>query len=88
MPRRVSGDPAFDHVFAAFAPSEDELRTGLTPSLRKLVLGWRIPLHFELRRGGFVFAPVALPPDPNSLAWLVRAAHLFGEKAVKRSVIA
>lgn len=86
MTRRASGDPAFDRVFAAFAPTSDDLHKGLTPSLRKLVLGWQTPLHFELRRGGFVLAPVNLASDPQSLAWLVRAVHLFGEKATKRTV--
>jgi hypothetical protein len=86
MPRRLSADPAFDHVFATFAPSQEDVDRGLTSSLRKLLLGWRIPLHFELRRGGFIIAPVALSPDPQGLSWLVRAVHLFGEKAAKRGV--
>jgi len=82
LPRRATGDPAFDHVFASFAETEADL-AAITPSLRKLVLGWRIPLHFELRKGGFVLAPVALRADPQSLGWLVQAAQLFGEKAAK-----
>jgi hypothetical protein len=83
MKRRVTGDAAFDHVFASFAPTGDDLTRGINPSLRKLTLGWRIPLHFELRKGGFILAPVALPADPNGLAWFVRAVHLFGDKAAK-----
>jgi hypothetical protein len=46
-------------------------------------MGWRLPLHFELRSGGFVVAPVALAANPASLAWLVAAVELFGEKAAK-----
>ena len=84
LPRRATGDAAFDHVYASFAPSDEELANAITPSLRKLTLGWRVPLHLELRPGGFILAPVALRADPDSLSWLVRAVHLFGEKAAKR----
>lgn len=83
MPRRVTGDAAFDHAFASFAPTKDDLERGITPSLRKLLLGWRVPLHFELRPGGFILAPIALRPDADSLSWLVRSVHMFGDKAAK-----
>jgi hypothetical protein len=85
LPRRATGDAAFDHVFASFAVSAAELAQAITPSLRKLTLGWRLPLHFELRPGGFILAPVALRADAESLSWLVRAVQLFGEKAAKRA---
>jgi hypothetical protein len=85
MPRRATGDAPFDHVFASFAEGSSDLARGVNPSLRKLTLGWRIPLHFELRKGGFILAPVALPADPNGLAWFVRAVHLFGDKAAKHA---
>ena len=84
MPRRTTRETAFDHVFASFAPSDADLAQAITPSVRKLTLGWRLPLHFELRPGGFILAPVGLRADPESLSWLVRAVHLFGEKASKR----
>jgi hypothetical protein len=83
MPRRPTGDAAFDHVFATFAPSDEDLGRAVTPSVRKLALSWQTPVHFELRPGGFILAPVALRADPDSLAWLVRAVHVFGEKAAK-----
>ncbi|MDB4993348.1 MAG: hypothetical protein JWM74_780 [Myxococcaceae bacterium] len=83
MQRRVTGDAAFDHVFASFAPTSDDLSLVIIPSQRKLTLGWRIPVHFELGKGGFILAPVALSADPNGLAWFVRAVHLFGDKAAK-----
>lgn len=82
LPRRLTGDAAFDHAFASFAETAGDL-AAITPSVRKLVLGWRVPLHFELRKGGFVMAPVALRADPESLGWLVQAAQLFAEKAAK-----
>lgn len=85
LPRQRTGEPAFDHVFATFGKSAADVAHGLTPSVRKLLLGWRIPVHAELRPGGFVLAPVALPPDPGSLAWLLSAIHAFGEKANKRA---
>ena len=85
MPRKSTGDTAFDHIFATFSPSRVELARAITPSLRKLVLSWRIPLHFEIRKGGFILAPVALGADPRSLGWFVRATELFCEKAVKPS---
>lgn len=83
MPRRRTGDAAFDDLFASFAPTTADL-AAITPSLRKLVLGWRIPLHFEIRPGGFILAPIALPADPASLSWFLHAVCTFGEKAAKR----
>jgi hypothetical protein len=82
--RRATGDAAFDHAFFSFAPSDADLQTAVTPSLRKLLLGWRIPVHVEVRPGGFIVAPVALGADPTSLSWLVSAVHVFGDKAAKR----
>jgi hypothetical protein len=84
MPRRPTGDANFDAAFATFAPSDEELTSGITPSVRRLALSWRTPIHIEVRAGGFVLAPVALRADPESLSWLVRAVHAFGEKASKR----
>ncbi|MDB4941826.1 MAG: hypothetical protein JWP97_1360 [Labilithrix sp.] len=84
MVRRPSGDPAFDHVFASFAQTDEELAHALTPSVRKLLLGWRVPVHAELRPGGFVLAPVSVPADERGLAWMLSAVHIFGEKATKR----
>jgi hypothetical protein len=78
-------DAAFDRAFATFAPSDADVARALTPSVRKLVLSWRIPLHFEIRPGAFLLAPVALPADPASLAWLLGAVQFFGEKAAKRA---
>jgi hypothetical protein len=82
LPRRTTGDPAFDAVFASYADS-DAVAEVLTPSVRKLALEWRTPVHFEIRRGGFILAPVALRPDPPSLAWLLDAARVLANKAAK-----
>jgi hypothetical protein len=84
LPRRQTGDPAFDAVFASFAESDETLAQTLHASVRKLTLGWRAPLHFEIRPGGFVLAPVALRPDPQSLAWLLDAARVFANKAAQQ----
>ncbi len=81
--RRPSGDPTFDHSFASFAETADELSRALTPSLRKLLVGWHTPLHAELRPGGFVLAAVALSANEQGIAWLVDAVQLFGDKATK-----
>ncbi len=83
LPRRPTGDPVFDHVFASFAASDVELATALTPSLRRLLSSWRIPVHAEVRPGGFVLAPVSVTGDERGLAWMFSAVHLFGEKATK-----
>ena len=83
LPRQRTGDAAFDAVFATYAESA-EATAAITPSLRKLVLVWRAPIHFEIRPGGFILVPVALKPDAASLAWLVDAARVFAEKAAKR----
>jgi hypothetical protein len=86
MPRRATGDGTFDRVFSAFAPSEADLARAVTPSLRKLLLSWgALPVHAEVRKGGFILAPVGLPEVPQSLSWLVRAVHYFGDKAAKRA---
>ncbi len=82
MPRRTTGDAAFDHAFASFSETPEDVKR-LTPSLRKLVTGWRVPLHIELRKGGFILAPVALRADAQSLAWLAQSAQLFADKAAK-----
>ncbi len=83
MVRRPSGDAAFDHVFASFAESGEALAQALTPSIRKLLLGWRVPVHAEFRPGGFVLAPVSVTADEKGLTWMLNAVHLFGEKATK-----
>lgn len=82
--RQLTGDAGFDQVFASYSQSAATLALAVSPSLRKLTLGWRTPLHFELKQGGFVLAPVALPYDPQSLAWLTSAIATFAEKAKKR----
>jgi hypothetical protein len=81
--RRETGDPAFDAVFASYAESDEMLRNTIHASIRKLTLGWRAPVHFEIRPGAFVLAPVALRPDPPSLAWLLDAARVFANKAAQ-----
>ena len=83
MVRWPSGDAAFDHIFASFAESAEDLGRALTPSIRKLLLGWRVPVHAEFRPGGFVLAPVSVSADEKGLAWMLNAVHLFGEKATK-----
>jgi hypothetical protein len=82
LPRRMMGDPAFDAAFATFAPTESDL-VSINSRVRKLVLGWRAPVHFEIRQGGYVLAPTALRPDAASLAWLLDAARVFSAKAGK-----
>lgn len=81
---RRTGDFAFDRVFASFAATDADLARAVTPSLRKLLLSWNLPVHAELRPGGFIVSPVSLPPDPTSLAWFLGALPVFGEKASKR----
>jgi len=82
LPRRMVGDTAFDALFGTYAETDSDLAT-LNSSVRKLVLGWRAPVHFEIRQGGYVLAPTALRPDAASLAWLLDAARLFSTKAGK-----
>ena len=83
--RLATGDPTFDHVFASFSESPEQLAAALTSSVRKLLLGWRTPVHVELRPGGFVLAPVTVTADERGLAWVLNAVHLFGEKATKQN---
>ena len=85
MRRRGTGDAAYDHVFATFAKSDDDLQKAITPSVRRLLLSWRAPVHAEIRPGGFVLAPVSAAADDKGLTWMLQAVHLFGEKATKLS---
>lgn len=85
LQRLQTFDPSFDHVFASFAEDPAALAQAVTPSLRKLLLGWRVPVHAELRPGGFVLAPVSVTADPAGLSWLLDAVGLFGAKAQKRA---
>ena len=84
IPRKPTRDATFDRAFATFATVDADIPRALTPSVRKLALSWRIPLHFEIRPGVFILAPFTLPADPSSLAWLLGAVQFFGEKAAKR----
>jgi hypothetical protein len=84
LPRRRTGDGAFDRAFASFGPSDADVGRALGPSVRKLALSWRVPLHIDVRPGAFILAPVSLPADPGSLAWLHGAVQFFGEKAAVR----
>ncbi|HVJ91747.1 MAG TPA: hypothetical protein VM580_18225 [Labilithrix sp.] len=84
MQRLPTGEAAFDHVFASFAGSPEDLATAITPSVRKLLLSWRVPVHAETRPGGFILAPVTLSADDRGVGWLFDAIHVFGEKATKR----
>jgi hypothetical protein len=83
FPRVSTGDAAFDAIFATFAESGEVVAAVLNPSVRKLAIGWQTPIHFEIRPGGYVLAPIALRPDPPSLAWLVDAARVFADKVAK-----
>ncbi len=83
FPRQSGGDAWFDGIFATFGESQAAVDAALTPSLKKLLLGWQTPLHAEVRPGGFVLCASALAPDYTGLAWLADATTLFGEKATK-----
>jgi hypothetical protein len=81
MPRRQTGDAAFDAAFAVFAPSGDDLGLAVRPGVRRVALSWRTPVHFEVRPGGVVLAPVALRADAASLGWLLQAVATLARKA-------
>lgn len=83
MPRHPTGDPTFDATFAVFAPTGHELGVAVTPGVRRVALSWRTPVHFEVRPGGVVLAPVALRADPASLAWLLQAIATLTRKAAQ-----
>jgi len=54
MPRRTTGEAAFDsRVRFVLGDAEDMSR--ITPSLRKLVLGWRVPLHSSFEKAASSF---------------------------------
>lgn len=84
LPRQRTADPTFDNVFASFSKGALDVRPKpVSRSLRKLLLSWGMPLHAELRAGGFVLCPPLLPADPASVSWLLTACGIFGSKACK-----
>jgi hypothetical protein len=78
LPRQPTGDGAFDAVFATFGPDVPRV---INAEVRRIAVAWRTPVHFELRQGGYILAPVALRPDAASLAWLLDAARVLANKA-------
>jgi hypothetical protein len=82
LARRMTGDAGFDAVFASYGETDD-VGAVLNPNVRKLAIEWRTPVHFEIRRGGLILAPVALRPDAASLAWLLDAARVLSNQAAK-----
>lgn len=86
LARQATGDVSFDRHFATFAATAEDA-AAVTPSLRKLLFGWGVPVHAEMRPGGFVLAPVTVPPDPGGLAWMLDAVHLFGAKSTKQGML-
>jgi hypothetical protein len=82
-PRQQTGDAAFDATFATFAKTSEEVTLGVTPSLRRLLLHWRTPLHVELRPGGFVLLPPSVNADVQGLYWLTESIRLLADKAAK-----
>ena len=48
LERFQTNDAAYDHIFASFAGSKEDIEAGITPSVRKLLLGWRVPIHAEI----------------------------------------
>ena len=87
LPRLGTGDPVFDHQFASFSASPEDLAHAVTRSLRKLLLGWGVPIHADIRSGGFILAPVSLSPAERGLGWMLDAVHLFGAKATKHAML-
>lgn len=84
LPRRTVGDPAFDQVFASFSKvALDQRPKPVSRSLRKLLLSWGVPVHVELRAGGFILCPPLLPADPATISWLLTACGILGTKASK-----
>jgi len=83
LPRRTTGDAAFDAMFASYAESDEELARTMNAGVRKLALAWNAPVHLEIRPGAFVLAPVALRPDAASVAWLLDATRVFANKAAQ-----
>lgn len=81
--RTPTGDAVFDSRYATFRVGADDPSEALSPSLRKLLLGWNVALHLELRPGAFVFAPVGLPLDARSVDWVVEVLPLIAQKAQK-----
>ncbi len=78
-----TGDSAWDNQAVTFASSPLEAVRALTPSLRKLLLGWNFEGHIELKPGGLVLHVADALPRPEDYERLLGWIPMVLDKALK-----
>lgn len=79
-----TGDPAWDDVAVTFAATQLDAARALTPSLRKLLLGWSFEGHIEVKPGGMLFHLARVLPTPEGYEHLLAWAPMLIDKALKQ----
>lgn len=78
-----TGDSAWDDLAVTFASSPLEAVRALTPSLRKLLIGWDFQGHIELKPGGLVLHLADALPRPADYERLLGWVPMVIDKALK-----
>ncbi len=76
------GDPVWDANVVSLAASPAEAANAFHPRLRKLLSGWGLRGHVELRPGGIVVYYARLKPIPEGYDRLLRITREIVAKAV------
>jgi hypothetical protein len=78
-----TGDSAWDDLAVTYASSPLEAVRALTPSLRKLLLGWNFQGHIELKPGGLVLHVADALPRPADYERVLGWIPMVLDKALK-----
>lgn len=78
-----TGDVEWDNVALTYAPSPLDAVRAITPSLRKLLLGWSFEGHLELKHGGLLLHLENAQPIPSDCERVLNWIPTILEKALK-----
>ena len=81
--QQTTGDVEWDHVAVTYAATPLEAVRAITPSLRKLLLGWGFAGHLEIREGAMLFHLADARPTPADYDRVARWIPAVIEKARK-----
>lgn len=78
------GDVVWDAKATSFGATPEDAARGLSPSLRRLLLGWGFEGHIELRPGGLLLHLADAEPRPGDYERLLAWLPMVLEKALKQ----
>ena len=78
-----TGDTEWDNVALTYAPSPLDAVRAVTPSLRKLLMGWSFEGHLELKHGGLLLHLENALPVPSDCERVLNWIPSILEKALK-----